>query len=114
MVGKITSLALITLAISACGAALQDMPMTRDRCEAQAGFVFVPAGEFIAGSDRPERDYGYAISAAAVADTPDAIAEAEQRLRDRRCPWRRNRCPHIPTSRKRCSRKDERRRRLTR
>ncbi|NEQ43442.1 MAG: formylglycine-generating enzyme family protein [Leptolyngbya sp. SIOISBB] len=84
MVGKIMRLALLALAISACGAASPDIPMTRDRCEAQAGFVFVPAGEFIAGSDRTERDYGYAISAQAIAATPDTIAQAEQRLRERR------------------------------
>ncbi|MEL6381414.1 MAG: SUMF1/EgtB/PvdO family nonheme iron enzyme [Cyanobacteria bacterium J06626_18] len=58
--------------------------MTRDRCEALPGFVFIPAGDFIAGSDQAERDYGYEISAAAIADTPTAIAQAEQRLRDRR------------------------------
>lgn len=59
-------------------------PMTRGRCEATPGFVFVPAGEFIAGSDRAERDYGYDISAAAAAQTPEAVRQARQRLRDRR------------------------------
>lgn len=59
-------------------------PITRDRCEAQPGFVFVPGGEFIAGSDRAERDYGYEISAAAIARTPADLAQAEERLRDRR------------------------------
>ena len=80
-------LGLLLLAISACSAqpaAETEEPMTRDRCEAQSGFVFAPAGDFIAGSDRAERDYGYEISAAAVAQTPAETAQAEQRLRDRR------------------------------
>ena len=78
---------LLLLVLSACSIEPIDEAgelMTRDRCEAQPGFVFVPAGEFIAGSDRAERDYGYEISAAAIAQTPEAIAAAEQGLRDRR------------------------------
>ena len=74
----------IALGLSACGSASEAVPMTRDRCEAQPGFVFVPGGEFIAGSDQTERDYGYAISAQAIADSPAEIAAAAQRLRDRR------------------------------
>lgn len=69
--------------INACQA-IEAMPMERDRCEAQSGFVFVPAGEFIAGSDRAERDYAYQISAEVLADTPTAIADAEARLRQSR------------------------------
>ena len=72
------------LLISACGAGSLEESITRDRCEAQPGFVFVPGGEFIAGSDREEREYGYAISAEAIARTPAEISSAEQRLRDRR------------------------------
>lgn len=70
--------------VSACSVSTGNIAITAAECEAQSGFVFVPEGEFIAGSDRTERDYGYAISAAAVASTPDDIAQAEQRLRDRR------------------------------
>ena len=80
-------LGLLLLALSACSTESIEptqAPMTRDRCEAQSGFVFVPEGDFIAGSDRAERDYGYEISAAAVAQTPAETAQAEQRLRDRR------------------------------
>lgn len=84
MVGKITTLALAAWAIAACGSVSGGTPMTRDRCEAQPGFVFVPAGEFIAGSDQAERDYAYRISAEAIADSPDEVATAEQNLRDRR------------------------------
>lgn len=84
MVSKIASLIFTALAISACGAASQDLSMTRDRCAAQAEFVFIPAGEFSAGSDRAERDYGYAVSAQAIANTPETVMEAEQRLRERR------------------------------
>lgn len=59
-------------------------PVTQERCEAQPGFVFVPEGEFIAGSNKAERDYGYEISAAAAAETPADRSETEKRLRDRR------------------------------
>ncbi|MGF1524236.1 MAG: formylglycine-generating enzyme family protein [Leptolyngbyaceae cyanobacterium] len=78
---------LLLLASAACSTEPTDQasePMTRDRCTAQPGFVFIPAGDFIAGSDRAERDYGYEISAAAIAQTPTELAQAEQRLRDRR------------------------------
>lgn len=83
------TLALLLLA-GACSVPWAEAPavtpslMTRERCEAQPGFVFVPAGDFIAGSDRAERDYGYEISAMAAARTPAAIAQVEQRLRSRR------------------------------
>ena len=53
----------------------------RDRCEIDKDFVFIPAGEFIWGSDRAERDYAYRISAEATARSPDRVAPAEQRLR---------------------------------
>ncbi|MBE7380532.1 MAG: SUMF1/EgtB/PvdO family nonheme iron enzyme [Leptolyngbya sp. SIO1E4] len=81
-IGGIAGLGL--LLVSACSANSTGAPMTRDRCEAQPGFAFIPAGEFIAGSDLAERDYGYEISAAAIGRTPADIAQAEQRLRDRR------------------------------
>lgn len=74
----------IALILAACGTESADRPMTRDRCEAQPEFVFVPAGEFIAGSDQIERDYAYTISAQAIAASPADMAAAEQRLRDRR------------------------------
>lgn len=74
----------LALGVAACGTAGAERPMTRDRCEAQPGFVFVAAGEFIAGSDQAERDYAYEISARAIAAAPDQIAAAEQQLRDRR------------------------------
>ncbi len=53
----------------------------RDRCETDEDFAFIPAGEFIRGSDRAERDYAYRISAEATARNPDRVAPAEQRLR---------------------------------
>ncbi|NEQ96222.1 MAG: formylglycine-generating enzyme family protein [Cyanothece sp. SIO2G6] len=53
-------------------------------CEADGDFVWIPQGPFLYGSDRPQRDYAYQISAAAVASTPDAINQAEQRLRRQR------------------------------
>jgi formylglycine-generating enzyme required for sulfatase activity len=72
----------LTLALGACQT--QAAPLDRDRCEALPDFRFISAGDFIAGSDAAERDYGYTISAAAVASTPADIEAAEARLRDRR------------------------------
>lgn len=80
----------ILLGVAACSGvpslsqAPDNPPMTRERCEAQPGFTFVPGGDFISGSDSAERDYGYRISAAAIAEDADGQAMAEQRLRDRR------------------------------
>jgi len=76
--------AIAVLWLTACGVESTTEPITRDRCESQAGFVFVPAGDFIAGSNAAERDYAYVISAHAIASTPEAVAQAEQQLRDRR------------------------------
>ncbi|MGB3296250.1 MAG: SUMF1/EgtB/PvdO family nonheme iron enzyme [Phormidesmis sp.] len=52
-------------------------PISQAACEAQAGFAFVAGGEFIAGSDRAERDYAYQISAEGYADSPEQISKAE-------------------------------------
>jgi formylglycine-generating enzyme required for sulfatase activity len=79
---NISAIALIACNSTSEPAASEATPMTRERCEAQSGFAFVPAGAFLSGSDAAERDYGYQISAAA-ADPTDQRA-AEQRLRDRR------------------------------
>ena len=57
--------------------------ISRDRC-ADSEFVFIPSGEYIAGSDPTEREFAYRISADALADDAEAIAQAEQQLRDRR------------------------------
>ncbi|NEP15925.1 MAG: formylglycine-generating enzyme family protein [Leptolyngbya sp. SIO4C1] len=51
------------------------------QCAAIDGYAYIPAGAYTAGSDRTERDYAYAISAAAIANR---LAEAEARLRQRR------------------------------
>ncbi|MBT9315841.1 formylglycine-generating enzyme family protein [Leptothoe spongobia] len=51
--------------------------ITQAICEAHAGFTFVGGGEFIAGSDRTERDYAYRISAEGFADNPEDVAAAE-------------------------------------
>lgn len=58
-------------------------PIRRDRCEADPAYVFIPEGDYIAGSDRLERSYAYRISAASIADTPEAIAQADDDLRRR-------------------------------
>ncbi|ERN40230.1 hypothetical protein KR51_00031690 [Rubidibacter lacunae KORDI 51-2] len=47
-------------------------------------FAAVPAGEFAAGSDRAERDYGYRISALAAAPQAERVPAVEQRLRQAR------------------------------
>jgi formylglycine-generating enzyme required for sulfatase activity len=64
-----------------------ELAISRDRCETDGKFAFIPAGEFIVGSDRQERDYGYRISAeAAVGDQNDraGIAAAVKRLKNDR------------------------------
>ncbi|WP_019507492.1 SUMF1/EgtB/PvdO family nonheme iron enzyme [Pleurocapsa sp. PCC 7319] len=55
--------------------------ITRQECEQDQAFVYVPAGEFILGSDRQEQDFAYSISAQAIADTESEITQAEQKLR---------------------------------
>ncbi len=80
-------LSLLALLLTmSCGTALRPAPppMTAARCRAQPGFVFVAGGRFQSGSDQQERDYGYQISAAALGQTPVAIAQAETQLRSRR------------------------------
>jgi toxoflavin biosynthesis protein ToxD len=66
-----------------------EVPITQAACEAQQGFAFVAGGDFVAGSDRTERDYAYRISAEGFvnsaadssadssADSAGAIARAE-------------------------------------
>jgi formylglycine-generating enzyme required for sulfatase activity len=68
--------------------------ITQAQCEADDKFAYIPNGEFISGSDRQERDYGYRISAEAVVidkNEPAKIAAAEQRLRGNR--WFENEPP---------------------
>lgn len=57
-------------------------PISQSECEAQLGFAFVAGGEFVAGSDRAERDYAYQISAEGYADSPDQVAKAEAGYRE--------------------------------
>lgn len=52
-------------------------PILQTDCETMSGFAFVDGGEFVAGSDRTERDYAYRISAEGFADTPEDVAAAE-------------------------------------
>ncbi len=51
-------------------------------CEAQAGFAFVAAGDFIAGSDGNERDYAYRITAEGFADSAEQVPKAEANYRN--------------------------------
>ena len=78
------SLAGIMLLAGCSSDPMQSQKITQERCAAQSGFVFVAAGPFQSGSDSEQRDYGYQISAEAMGDTPDAIAQAESQLRQQR------------------------------
>lgn len=55
--------------------------MTRDRCQSDPRFAWIPGGEFILGSDRAERDAAYRVSAQATAASPADLARSEQQLR---------------------------------
>ena len=74
---------LIALAMVGCKASVtaDSSDLTRDECEADPAFIFIPGGEFILGSDRQERDLGYSISAQAIANRSSSISQAEQKLR---------------------------------
>ena len=72
---------LLALLLTGCAAGAD---ISQAACEARPGFVYVPAGEFIAGSDAAERDYAYRISAEGFADSPGGVAEAEAGYRRRR------------------------------
>ena len=63
---------------------LNSPTITRKECETDAAFVYIPPGEFIQGSDRAERDYGYQISAQAITKPGQNLAAAEARLRKSR------------------------------
>ena len=52
-------------------------PMDAVTCSAQSGFAFVEGGEFIAGSDRTERNIAYRISAEGFADALADVPKAE-------------------------------------
>lgn len=51
--------------------------ITPEICAAQAGFAFIEGGTFLSGSDRPEKDYAYRISAEGRADNPADVARIE-------------------------------------
>ncbi|MEO0409405.1 MAG: sulfatase-modifying factor protein, partial [Cyanobacteria bacterium P01_A01_bin.135] len=76
---------LIALVIVGCSRSPspEQLAEQQSRCESKDGFVWVEGGDYLAGSDTAERDYGYRVSAEAVADEPEAIARAEAQLRQR-------------------------------
>ncbi|MEM6252697.1 MAG: SUMF1/EgtB/PvdO family nonheme iron enzyme [Cyanobacteria bacterium P01_D01_bin.156] len=85
----VRSLSLLTLLFAASCQELSDgsVPqtvMTQADCDAIPGFVYVEGGEFIAGSDRTERDYAYRISAEGFANSPEDVAVAEAGYRQRK------------------------------
>ena len=73
----------ISIATTGCNISPADSieSITPEECEADPAFVFISPGEFIMGSDCQERDYGYQISAQAIANTEADIAQAESKLR---------------------------------
>ena len=80
-----TTLFLMAIALSVWGChsfSADSAKITRAECENDSAFIFIPSGEFIKGSDIQERDFAYNISARAIADTPQGIARAEQKLRE--------------------------------
>ena len=82
---KIKLIVLLTIAFIFSGCqtsqSVSSADLTRSECETDSSFVYIPGGEFISGSDRTERDFAYRISAAAIANTPENIEIAEQKLR---------------------------------
>ena len=68
----------------ACTQNARRQPIPQANCEADGEFVFIPAGEFVLGSDRTEVDYAYRISAEAAAETDTEIPQMEQQLRQKR------------------------------
>ena len=81
-IGKFFCL-IISLTVLGCEASqsANSSALTRNQCEADASFVFIPEGDFILGSDRQERDFAYNISAQAIAKTESDVSSAEQKLR---------------------------------
>ncbi|MEL6580933.1 MAG: SUMF1/EgtB/PvdO family nonheme iron enzyme [Cyanobacteria bacterium J06621_12] len=73
----------IALTLSGCqtSQSASSADLTQAECETDSGYVFIPGGEFIQGSDRTERDFAYRISAQAIAKTPAGIKQAEEKLR---------------------------------
>ncbi|WP_319422503.1 formylglycine-generating enzyme family protein [Pleurocapsa sp. FMAR1] len=81
---QIIALVTIAIAIIGCGvfpSARSSAAITSEECTSDKSFVYVPAGDFISGSDRQERDYAYRISAESIADTDAEIKQAERKLR---------------------------------
>ena len=61
----------------------------QDQCDDDEAFAWIPAGPFIYGSDRAEREYAYQISAIAIAQASgntgaEAIAQTDANLRRNR------------------------------
>lgn len=95
---KFTSLLLFSLMLHGCQN-IAPTPavetLSREQCQTDPDFAFVSAGEFIAGSDRQERDYAYRISAEVsvgkdqgagknAAEQAKKMAELEQKLSKKR------------------------------
>ncbi len=77
-------LILLTVGCRSSSGDSPQQPISRRRCEVDGDFAFIPAGKFILGSDRTERDYAYRISAQAAASSPELVSSEEQQLRQKR------------------------------
>lgn len=74
----------IAFSISSCNifpSANSAKSISRQECEAESSFIFIPGGEFIIGSDRTERDFAYKISAQSIINQETDLVQAEQNLR---------------------------------
>jgi toxoflavin biosynthesis protein ToxD len=74
-------LCILTPIISGCIDRKTEATIDRKNCESDRSFVFVPAGKFIMGSDKAERDYAYRISAEANHTNPEEIERSQSQLR---------------------------------
>ena len=84
---QIVLITAIALSISSChkySSVSSTRSITRQECETDSSFVFIPGGEFILGSDRAERDFAYKISAESITKTKTGLVRAEKKLRQQR------------------------------
>lgn len=77
------SCCLMVLVIASAWQGVAHAQDVSDVC-ADPRFLAVPAGDFIAGSDRPERDLGYAVSGRGAATSKADVARVTARLREQR------------------------------
>ncbi|MEM6448354.1 MAG: SUMF1/EgtB/PvdO family nonheme iron enzyme [Cyanobacteria bacterium P01_D01_bin.123] len=77
----VVAIAFLSLSAGLLRESVAAFELTADVCETDEHFAWIPAGEFVAGSDRAERDYAYRLSAQFAVAAPDRIPVAEAQLR---------------------------------